>query len=408
MTDSPMSPPRLPDGFVCFVKIDCPTCVEVEPVLAELDAVGKLTCVYSQDDPGFPAGLTVVDDTSLEVSWHHDIETVPTVIKVVDGHEVDRIVGWSRDVWAAFTGQDGLGLEAGLPDFRPGCGSLSVDPDRVAALEATFGDGISSRRVDFATAEDEVEAMYDRGWSDGLPLVPPTPNASRDARGHDAARRRHRRRRAPEPCGVHGREGGHQRGDGRVQARVPAGRARRRRGCVHRRVQHARAARHHHAGRTSLIVNGPIRNAIGMNSRRTCSARATAPTARSGGRCSSWSATSAAAGPGRRPCQPGQPGQGRLLFRRGRRGLAVGVLGGAAGFAPEQSTVTVFAGEGPRCVFDQLSRDADEPRPQPGHDLVATTHPKLALGFDGVLVISPEHGARFARPAGPSKSSSTS
>ena len=78
-------------------------------------------------------------------------------------------------MWAGFTGIDSLGLDAGITDFSPGCGSMSVDPDRVAALEARYGSGFASREVEFAAAEDEHEAMYDRGWSDGLPLVPPTP-----------------------------------------------------------------------------------------------------------------------------------------------------------------------------------------------------------------------------------------
>ena len=33
---------------------------------------------------------------------------------------------------------------------------------------------MSSRRVEIAALEDEWEALYDRDWSDGLPVVPPT------------------------------------------------------------------------------------------------------------------------------------------------------------------------------------------------------------------------------------------
>ena len=36
------------------------------------------------------------------------------------------------------------------------------------------GAGLASRRVDLARLEDEMEALFERGWSDGLPLVPPT------------------------------------------------------------------------------------------------------------------------------------------------------------------------------------------------------------------------------------------
>ena len=62
-----------------------------------------------------------------------------------------------------------------LPPFRPGCGSLSVDPDLVDELRRRFEGGtLASRRVEIATLEDEMEAMFDRGWTDGLPVVPPT------------------------------------------------------------------------------------------------------------------------------------------------------------------------------------------------------------------------------------------
>jgi hypothetical protein len=41
------------------------------------------------------------DDTDLAVSWHHDIETVPTLLRISDGEERDRTVGWSRRVGGA-------------------------------------------------------------------------------------------------------------------------------------------------------------------------------------------------------------------------------------------------------------------------------------------------------------------
>ena len=82
---APARPP-LPEGLVAFVKRDCPTCTLVAPVLADLAKRSELT-VYSQDDPSFPPGLVPVDDRSLEMSWHHAIDSVPTLIRVRDGVE---------------------------------------------------------------------------------------------------------------------------------------------------------------------------------------------------------------------------------------------------------------------------------------------------------------------------------
>jgi hypothetical protein len=163
----------LPDGLVVVVKRDCETCQMVVPVLEQLLAATDLT-IITQDDPTFPALDGVIHDEDLSHSWHADIETVPALIRRVDGEEVERTVGWSRPQWEGLTGASGLGAD--LPDQRPGCGSMSVDPDRVDALAARFGaSSLSARHVEFAELEDTFEAMYERGWSDGLPLVPPTP-----------------------------------------------------------------------------------------------------------------------------------------------------------------------------------------------------------------------------------------
>src|SRR5437588_890745 len=140
-------------ALVAVVKKDCPTCQLVAPVLEQLAAATDLT-IHREDD-----------DEGLRTSHELGIETVPTLIK--DG---ERIVGWQRDVWEKFTGVTGLGV--GLPEYRPGCGAKAVEPD-VAARFA--GEALRSRRVELAEAEDDAEAMFDRGWTDGLPVVPPTP-----------------------------------------------------------------------------------------------------------------------------------------------------------------------------------------------------------------------------------------
>src|SRR3954470_19149027 len=99
----------LQDGLVAIVKRDCPTCVLVAPVLAQLRASGARLAVYSQDDRAFPTGLDAVDDASLEVSWRLRVETVPTLVRMSGGKEEARAVGWSRAAWEELTGVRGLG-----------------------------------------------------------------------------------------------------------------------------------------------------------------------------------------------------------------------------------------------------------------------------------------------------------
>ena len=168
------SAPTLPDGLVAVVKKDCPTCVLVAPVLAELQSNGATLTVYTQDDLSFPDGVgAVADDTDLAVSYQHDIDTVPTLLRVEGGVEEARTEGWSRSAWEELSGQTPLGAE--LPEHRPGCGSLSCDPANVDRLRVRFEGGLlHSRRLELAALEDEMEAMFERGWTDGLPVVPPT------------------------------------------------------------------------------------------------------------------------------------------------------------------------------------------------------------------------------------------
>ncbi|MBT3535634.1 MAG: thioredoxin family protein, partial [Rhodospirillaceae bacterium] len=164
---------KIENGLVAVVKQDCETCVLIEPILAQLAADGMP--VYSQDNPDFPGSVANVrDDRELETSFNLDIETVPTVVRMENGVETGRVVGWVRDEWRDFTGIDDLGED--LPTFRPGCGSKSVEPGIAEELAVRFGDlPIVARRIEVAHLEDEIEACFEREWSDGLPVVPPTP-----------------------------------------------------------------------------------------------------------------------------------------------------------------------------------------------------------------------------------------
>src|SRR5450631_2262814 len=164
----------IPDGLVAVVKRDCPTCVIVEPVLRQFAAAGIPLTVFTQDDPAFPTDLAgVIDDTGLERSFALGIETVPTLLRIEHGRETTRAVGWHRGEWEQLTGMRALG--PGLPNERPGCGSLNVDPSVADELAIRLG-GVTfdSRQVEIGGYEDEQEACFDRGWTDGLPVVPPT------------------------------------------------------------------------------------------------------------------------------------------------------------------------------------------------------------------------------------------
>lgn len=161
-------------SYSLFLKKSCPTCELIGPVAKLLsEHLGSRLSVYIQDDMSFLEGIAQrIDDGELEQSYRQNIEIVPTLIR----HDEDeqRIVGWDKQQWQEFTGIPELGAE--LIDFKPGCGSLTQDPGMAEKLATKFdSQKLKARRIQLADAEDEMEACFDRGWSDGLPVVPPTP-----------------------------------------------------------------------------------------------------------------------------------------------------------------------------------------------------------------------------------------
>ena len=141
---------RFPTGrptLVCFVKEDCPTCNLVMPVLDAFhnawgDTVDILVLGQTKDGNAILAerhGLSVpiLDESACKVSFENDIETVPTLLWT-DGAGVQKhhVIGFAREEWEALEVQiqqelsvSNAGVAWGdLPEWRPGCGSKSVDP----------------------------------------------------------------------------------------------------------------------------------------------------------------------------------------------------------------------------------------------------------------------------------------
>jgi hypothetical protein len=146
-----------------------------------------------------------------------------------------------------------------------------------------------------------------------------------------------------------------------------------------------------------VIVNGPIRRAIGMNSgvnafgqgnrANTSIGRALQLVIRNVG--------------GGRPggvdrATFGQPGKLSACFAEDEEGSPWEPFSAGRGAPEGASTITLFAGEGARCVVDQKSRTPESLASSLAACLRTVHHPKLPLGFDAILVVSPEHGRVFA------------
>ena len=128
--------------------------------------------------------LPILDESACKTSFAWDFEIVPAVFWTdAEGALVSRLEGFVRQEWEDLASLIAGDLNAAaapvtwsdFPEWRPGCGSKHLDPDINDRLRAEAEDSpIRARRIEIASADDIAEFMFDQGFSDGLPLVPPT------------------------------------------------------------------------------------------------------------------------------------------------------------------------------------------------------------------------------------------
>lgn len=168
-------------ALLVIVSEECPTSMltlrRLVPALAAL-AEGGVSVAAVFADPlevaarmarraGFTATV-LSEPPPYDVSRAFDVQTVPTVVLVDQGREIrGRAVGWDADglqelLDTAASPRVVPPLTREPPLRKPGCAAkCTLDPELLA-------------RVDTASPFDELEEMFERGWTDGLPVVPPT------------------------------------------------------------------------------------------------------------------------------------------------------------------------------------------------------------------------------------------
>ncbi|MDE0908690.1 MAG: thioredoxin family protein [SAR324 cluster bacterium] len=387
----------LENGWVVVVKHDCPTCELVQPVLRKMEDSGTPLQVFSQDDPSFPEGLaTVVDDRDLEQSFRLEIESVPTLIRRENGQEVERTVGWHRGEWWELTGIAGLGEE--LPELQPGCGSLSVEPGMAERLQVRFGEvPFQSRQISLSENEDPIEVAYDRGWSDGFPVVPPTDE--RILRMLEGTSRPWHEVIGKMPpnlvdCTVE-------------KVAINAVMA----GCrpeylpvVLGALEAALVPKFTLHGLMAttwfstpvIIVNGPIAKRIGMNSGLNALGQGNRANATIGRAVNLVLRNVGGVVPGGIDRSTlGAPSKYSFCFAEDESDESWTSLAESRGVAPGKSAVTLFQGEGVQGFADQRSRTAEKLSRSLALGLQAVTHPKIVQNANALLVLSPEHYAIF-------------
>ncbi len=192
LEDRERSFPNGKPTLLCFVREECETCHLSMPVIEAVHrAFGSAINVWAigQEDNAalikhHKATVPMLDDMALKVSFGNKIEIVPTIIlSDASGVEVIRWEGFHKGDWQELIGRLSQlsrlappGFDwVSYPESRPGCGSKSVEPGILERLVAEAEDSpLRARELEIAEHDDPFEFMFDQGLSDGLPVVPPT------------------------------------------------------------------------------------------------------------------------------------------------------------------------------------------------------------------------------------------
>ncbi|KIN65657.1 Thiol-disulfide oxidoreductase domain protein [Sulfitobacter noctilucae] len=402
-------------SLICFVKEDCETCNTAAPVLdafnkaygSEIDVL--LIAQSGDENATFAArhslSMPVLDDTSCKIAFAWDIESVPSVFWTdAKGQAKTTFEGFIRADWEALsadisdqTGQPAAQIDwESLPAWRPGCGSKHLDPAIYDKLKAEAEDSpIRARKIDIASSDDEAEFMFDQGFSDGLPLVPPTPE--RVMRMLAGTHRDPQELVATVPPNM---------GEATVEKiAINAVMA----GCKPEYLPVVIAAVEavctdafniHGVTATTMgaapvmIVNGPIRAQIGMNAglgALGAGNRANATIGRAL-RLVVRNVGGASTGGVERSTM-GNPMKFTMCFAENEERSPWEPLHVERGFKAEDSVVTVFAmTSGPTLIVDQTSRTPDAISGSLGRGLEGVFLPTFRnLPVDAVLVVCPEH-----------------
>jgi hypothetical protein len=413
---------KFPSGrnaLLCFVKEDCPTCHLTMPIIEAVHGAfaSKIDVLAIGQDTGGNAKLAeqyrlntpMLDDSALKVSFGYDLEFVPTIILAApDGSEMRRFVGFDKPDWqsmiaelARLSGTAEPHIDwAKYPQQRPGCGSKSIEPEIAERMEAEArGEKLTARQIEIGE-QDPFEFMFERGLTDGLPVIPPTPE--RVKRMLTGTRRDPREVIAALPPNM---------GPATIE-KIAANAVMA--GCKPEYMPVVIAAMEAIAtpefnahgimsttwGATPvIIVNGPIRERIGMNMGMMALGYGTRANATIGRAVKLTLRNVGGAKPGDiERSTLGSIGKFTTCFAEWEERSPWEPLHVERGFKKEQSVVTVFGLESSsRQIADQTSRTARALCGSLGLGLEACWHPKQHGAGEILLIVSPEHADTIAR-----------
>lgn len=382
-------------ALLLFVSEECPTCTltlrRLSPLVPELTAAG-LTIAAVFEDPleaaarvarrtGFAAAV-LSEPAPYEVSGAYELASLPTIVLVDrSGGQIGRVVGWDAD---ALNELLPVSITDDPPRRKPGCAAKNTYD--AASLRALDGAGF-----------DELEEMFERGWTDGLPVIPPTSErVEAMLGGHDPDELLGEM--APAMARV-------------TLERVAACAVLA--GCrpeyfpvVVAAVQASLEPTFNVGGQAVttqpvgqvVVVNGPVREAIGLNSSTGALGPGWRPNMTIGRALRLVISLTGGGFPGRLDRSAlANPGKVGLCFAEDEEVSRWEPLHVERGYEPGRSVVTVFGADAPLSISDHRSTTPEELARVLGEAAAATWSPNWwPLGGTSLFVVCPEHARSFA------------
>ena len=398
---------------IALVKHDCETCATLAPALEAAANAGAPVRMVSQSNEAETrafaerVGLTTVPelDEGLALSERLDPEAVPAVVLLDGDEEQDRVEGLHRARLEALFAAAGATLPRdGLPEIKPGCTSITQEPEvaaRLAAKRARAAGRIRARELDLGALEDPFEALHQRGLTDGLPVVPPTPERV-------VALLEHTRRDPQDLVGVVPPYGGEATVEkvainavmaGCAGPELPIVLAAVEAACREAFALHGLIATTHPGG-PLVIVSGSYAEEAGMNARGNALGQGNRANSTIGRALQLVARNVGGGRPGVEDrAAHGQPGKVGAAFAERLEDSPFDGLAQDRGVPADETGVTLVAAEAPRLLLDQLAREPEGLCASLATALESIAHPKQRLAWDGLVVLGPEHG-RIFREAG--------
>ena len=401
--------------LLAFVKEDCPTCRLSMPLIREMqeqygesvdvwavgqDAEGNAVLV---DEFGLPGPM--LDDSELKVSYDFAIDTVPTLILADEGgHEQVRFHGFGRDDFrdlnaelARLSGAEAASVDwDAYPESMPGCGSKSMEPGIYERLKSEAeGSALASTRIGVKPSDDVYELLYEQGVTDGLPVMPPTPErvvrmletTARDPREQIAVLPPNLAPLTVEKVAINAVMAGcRPEYFPTVLAATEA--------IADERFNVHGAMATTMSGTPVLVINGPIREEIGVHSGQGALGQGFRANATIGRAVRLVIRNVGGHRPGgTERATMGWPGKYTLCFGEAEERASTWTpLHVERGFAPKDSVVTaIIQTGGPSQVIDEVSRTPEALAGSIGLKAAMAYHPKRPAIGETLIVISPEH-----------------